>query len=173
VLNFFRRHKVNGLVEHLDYWQMIDWVDAWPNGVPPACETGRKAFKLQYACALQTAARLARALKLNDLGAQWDDEAGEVLDALMKRCYDSERKLFRSGPLDTLFCQHAQVWAVLCGVGDARFRRALMEKTLEDKSLMPCSFPMMFYLFRALEAVGCMTAPTPCGGCGESSSRLG
>lgn len=155
VLNFFRSHKVDGLVEHLGYWQMIDWVDAWPNGVPPACETGPESVhNFQYAYALQTAARLARALALNDLGEQWDTEASEVLDALMKRCYDSENQLFRSGPSDTLFCQHAQVWAVLCGVGDSPFRRALMEKALEDKALLPCSFPMMFYVFRALEAVG-------------------
>ena len=72
----------------------------------------------------------------------------------MNRCYDNGRRLFRSGPSDALYCQHAQVWAVLCGVGDAPFRRALMERTLEDNTLLRCSFPMMFYLFRALEAVG-------------------
>lgn len=157
VLGYYRRHKVNGLAEHLGYWEMIDWCKAWGDnyGCPTAGNTGPSSIQnFIYAYVLHAAARLVQAVRLPDLARRYEGEAKEIEALLYQRCYDPKRGLYREGPGIEDYSQHAQLFAVLCGVGDQAFRRGLMERVHQSSDLIPCSFPLQFYLFRAYEAVG-------------------
>lgn len=155
VLHYFRMKKSDGLAANLGYWEMVDWTDAWKDnrGVPHACPGPSTIQNFQYAYALQRAAELAGAIGFHDLASSYRQEAEEICTILDQRCFDPERGLYREGPSLEEYTQHAQVWAVLCGVGDAAFRRALMVRVM-TQPLIPCSFPLQFYLFRALEIAG-------------------
>lgn len=51
--------KTNGTLRRLPGWSFVDWVDAWPQGVPPGAEQGDSAIlNLQWALSLQKAAEL-------------------------------------------------------------------------------------------------------------------
>ena len=71
-----------------------------------------------------------------------------------ERCWDEEKGLYKEGPFTEEYSQHAQIYAVLSGLAAGDRARAIMEKTLADKSLVQCSFMQGYYLFRALEAAG-------------------
>ncbi len=157
VLGYYHRHKVNGLVEHLGYWEMVDWCEAWREncGCPTAGNHGPSSIQnLIYAYALHTAGRMFRIIGLPDLASRYEKEAGQIQELLYERCYDSRRGLYREGPETEEYSQHAQLFAVLCGVGEEAFRKGLMERVREASDLIPCSFPLQFYLFRAYEQVG-------------------
>lgn len=155
VLHYFRQCREDGLAAHLGYWEMVDWTDAWKNnyGVPHACPGPSTIQNFQYAYALQRAADLAEALDFGDWASSYRKEALEICHLLHARCFVPERGLYREGPGLEEYTQHAQIWAVLCGVGDDAFRRSLMQRVLTE-DLIPCSFPLQFYLFRALEQTG-------------------
>ncbi|MCQ2431112.1 MAG: hypothetical protein MJ175_00760 [Clostridia bacterium] len=155
VLGYFRDHRTDGgLAADLGYWEFIDWVDDWQGGVPD-CKGAEGNHNMVYAYALGVAAEIARALGYDGIAADYEAEKAEVLALLYERFYDKARGLYRYRADEEKFCQHTQVWAVMAGAGDDAFRRALMERVYEaGDALLPCSFPMQFYLFRAYESVG-------------------
>jgi hypothetical protein len=156
VLDWYARHVDNsGLVGRTAYWQFTDWVEKWEgqHGMSYASHAGPSTSNnLTYVLALRTAARLNRLTGRNDGAAEYDREAEAILANIEKHCWDEDAGLYREGPGMDEYGQHAQVLAVLTGL--AKDGCALMEKTLEDESLLPCSFPWMFYFIRALEQVG-------------------
>ncbi len=157
VLGYYHRHKVDGLVKHLGYWEMVDWCEAWREncGCPTAGNHGPSSIQnFIYAYALHGAARMFESIGLPDLASRYEKEAGQIQDLLYERCFDSGRGLYREGPGIEEYSQHAQLFAVLCGVGEEAFRKGLMERVREAADLIPCSFPLQFYLFRAYEQVG-------------------
>ena len=157
VFGYYRRHKVNGLAEHLGYWEFIDWCKAWGDncGCPTAGNFGPSSIQnFLYAYALHAAARMFRVIGLPDLSRRYETEATDIEKLLYELCYDAKRGLYREGPGIDEYSQHAQVFAVLCQVKDVSFRRGLMERVQKDRDLIPCSFPLQFYLFRAYEQAG-------------------
>jgi hypothetical protein len=155
VLHYFRAHKQEGLAAQLGYWETVDWAAAWSdnNGVPHACQHGPSTIQnFQYAYALQVAAKLFSLYGFGDLAAAYRAEAEDIKQILTDRCFNG--KLFREGPGFEEYSVHAQLWAVLCETGGQDFRRQLLRAALADPTLIPCSFPTLFYLFRAFESVG-------------------
>ena len=157
VLGYFRRHKKEGLVEHLGYWEMADWVPEWNDhyGVPHACDDGPSTiFNFMYSSALQTAAKIMETLSLQDFAGKLLQEAEQINQTIHHRCFDTQRNLYRDGPQTEEYSQLAQVWAALAGTQDPCFRQALMVQVLQEKELILCTFPCQFYLLRAYEKTG-------------------
>ncbi|MCL2527785.1 MAG: hypothetical protein FWE42_05120 [Defluviitaleaceae bacterium] len=156
VLDWYGRHiGPMGLVGQTDYWQFTDWVEAWENrhGMSFASSVGPSTSNnLTYVLALRTAARINRLTGRNDAAAEYDTNAETILANIQKYCWNDDVKLYSEGPGVDEYGQHAQVLAVLTGL--AKDPKALMSKTLEDDSLLQCSFPWMFYFIRALEEAG-------------------
>lgn len=152
VLNWFdRKRGPLGLCEHMGYWEFADWTKAWDEerGVPTAVESGPCTHhNLTYALALQTAAQLLEYQGLDN--KRYVNRAESILAAVKEHCYDNEKAMFRDGPSCMEFTQHSQVFAVLTGLVSGQEARRLMERTISE-DLIPCSFPLKFYLFRALE----------------------
>lgn len=139
VLGYYHRHMVNGLVEHLGYWEMIDWCEAWREncGCPTAGNYGPSSIQnFIYAYVLHRAARMLEIIGLPDLAGRYEREAVQIQDLLYEKCFDSGRGLYREGPDTEAYSQHAQLFAVLCGVGDEAFRRGLMERVREAGDLI-------------------------------------
>ena len=157
VFNWFDRHKnERGLVADLGFWDFADWADEWASGIPNAVKTGGAGTinNLCYAYTMQTIAPLFAKLGLPELCAMYTNEAARIKATVMEHCWDNDRQLLRDGPGFDEYSQHAQIWAVLCGMFTGSEAKKLMNKVLTDKSLVQCSFVMQFYMFRALEAAG-------------------
>ena len=121
-----------------------------------------------YAYALGVAAEIARILGFAGVASEYEAEKAEILRLAHEAFFDAARGLYRYHPAKAEFCQHTQVWAVLAGVRDAAFRRQLMETVDADDSLLPCSFPMQYYLFRAYRRRDYTRARSACGRCGSA-----
>ena len=108
-----------------------------------------------YVYGLRNLAKIVDILKLNDLRDYYLAEAKAIGDLGKAHCWDEERGLFKEGPqFDLEYTQHAQMWAVLTGIVTGNEAAALMEKALTEPGIIKCTFPLKYYLFRALEAAG-------------------
>ena len=158
IFAWFNRHKnALGLAAKLEYWDFADWADEWANGIPNGAKTGMGAGtvnNLFYAYTMKTIAPLFEKLGMTERAVQYTNEATDVLSAVMTHCWSNDRQLLREAPDLEEYSQHAQLWAVLCGLFTGEEAQAAMHKALTDKSLVQCSFVMQFYLFRALEEAG-------------------
>lgn len=155
VLDWFdRKSGPEGLVTDLGHWDFADWVEEWDEraGVPFAVDKGPSTIhNLVYAAALQAASRMMRETGREGVAVEYDGRASKILEAVDRLCWNEEEGLFKEGPDFEEFTQHAQVWAVLCGLAEGDRARRVMEGALRCPGLAKCSFPWMFAMFRALE----------------------
>lgn len=158
VLDWFdRKTGALGLVENLGYWDFADWADEWSasNGTPSAARTGPSTIhNLSYARALQSAAELNRATGREGVAREYEARAASILQAVNQCCWSEQWGLYREGPDCGQYSQHAQVWAVLSGAAEGARAKRILRKALSERGLVKCSFPLQFYLFRALEKAG-------------------
>jgi hypothetical protein len=157
IILWFKGHKNSqGFVENLGYWDFIDWAPQWReiHGSVRASRHGPSTIQnLMYLYGLKLLGKITGVLGFRELESHYLGEARQLTDLIRSRCWDENRSLFREGPaFDAEWTQHAQVWAVLTGTVTGREATALMEKTISDPTLIRCTFPLQFYLFRALEA---------------------
>jgi len=158
ILAYFKRKTgPQGLVEYLGYWDFAEWADAWEDigGQPRASLYGPSTIQnLVYANTLETAAWIMDNLSYGCLAEKYRIEKQGILDNIEKLCWSGEKGLYREGPGYEEYSQHAQLWAVLAGLTSDERAKEIMNKALSDKTLVPCSFVLQFYLFRALEKAG-------------------
>ncbi|MFV0400753.1 MAG: alpha-L-rhamnosidase C-terminal domain-containing protein [Oscillospiraceae bacterium] len=156
ILDFFRNKldSVTGLIKKAGFWEFVDWVDDWDEGRGKPNRPGEPynyIYSLYYAYGLLRTAYLAGELGLADLREQLLEEHDRLAEAVNRTVWDEETSLYRDAPGNTTRSQQAQLWAVLseCVQGEEAHR--LMKRSMEDTSLLQCSYVMSFYLFRALE----------------------
>ncbi|MDR0731356.1 MAG: hypothetical protein LBF63_06775 [Treponema sp.] len=159
ILLWFRRKKGKmGLVENLGYWNFIDWAPEWGNihGSVRAAFKGPSTIQnLMYVYGLQQMGNILGLLGFNGLRAYYLEEAQGIQKVIRGTCWDEQRGLFTEGPdFRDEYTRHAQMWAVLTGTVSGAEATALMERALESKDLIKCTFPLQFYFFRALEEAG-------------------
>ena len=158
ILAWFRRKTgPQGLIEYLGYWDFADWTVAWGDiaGAPRAALHGPSTIhNLTYAFALENGAWIMDALGLDTLAKRYRLEKAGILERVERLCWAEEKGLYREGPAYEEYSQHAQLWAVLSGLAKGERAKSIMEKALADESLVPCSFVLQFYFFRALEKAG-------------------
>ena len=158
ILGWFKRHvNEQGLIENLDYWDFADWTEAWDHraGVPNATQHGPSTIQnLVYAYALGKMTEILTTLNLSQLANRYQDERLAIIDQIQARCWSEEKGLYKDGPDFEEYTQHAQLWAVLNGLATGEKAKQIMRKALADPTLIPCSFVLQFYLFRALEQAG-------------------
>ncbi|MDR2402664.1 MAG: hypothetical protein LBD78_01395 [Spirochaetaceae bacterium] len=159
ILLWFRRKKgETGLLENLGYWDFVDWAPEWGgiHGSVRAAFRGPSTVQnLMYVYGLQLMGRILGLLGFNDLGAYYLDEGRSIQNIIRERCWDEKRGFFTEGPdFREEYTRHAQMWAVLTGTVIGREAADLMERVLESKDLIKCTFPLQFYFFRALEEAG-------------------
>lgn len=158
VLDWYERYiGSSGLVEHMDYWQQIDWVEEWDEqaGTPNASLVGPSSIhNFEYAYAMKIAARINRITGRQECAQDYERKAEQILALLEQTCWDEQAGLYMEGPGFKEYSQHAQVWAVLAGAAEGEKARSILIKALDQEGLAKCSFPLIFYFIRALEKVG-------------------
>ncbi|MDX2154503.1 MAG: alpha-L-rhamnosidase C-terminal domain-containing protein [Bryobacteraceae bacterium] len=156
VLTFFGSlQKPNGSLGPLPWWPYVDWVNQWPNGMPPAEQDGSSApHDLQLLLAYQWAARMEAALGSKAHAAEYAARAERLTALIPKLYWDETRKLYADTPAKQKFSQHANALAVLAGLTKGEAARALMERTVADTTLAPASIYFRYYLNRAAIEAG-------------------
>ena len=158
VETFLSKRTESGLLAPQGYWDYFDWTREWSNRgacSPNAARDGESALQnFFFVYAAKSLIRLLPRYSRGDLAAYYGAECEKLLRLVEERCWDEEKGLYKEGPFTEEYSQHAQIYAVLSGLAAGDRARAIMEKTLADKSLVQCSFMQGYYLFRALEAAG-------------------
>ncbi len=144
------------LVENLGYWDQVDWVEEWTQGVSPASEIGPSAVQnLVYANVLLSAAKINRVSGRQGLAREYRIRAKNIFQNVKKHCWTQEKQLFREGPDCYEYSQHAQMWAVLTDFMESQEEKAVMKKAVSFPQIRECTYPFLFYFFRALEKADC------------------
>jgi hypothetical protein len=153
---FLRRVVADGWFASTEHWPYFDWVKEWEHGVPDAVRHGASTImNLHLALGLQSGAKIMRATGRPEVADEYLLRAKKILDLVERHCWDAQTGLYLEGPdYHKEFTQHTQVWAVLTGLAKGERAKAILNKALDDKALRPCSFTMMYFLFRALEQAG-------------------
>ncbi|MET0375144.1 MAG: alpha-L-rhamnosidase C-terminal domain-containing protein, partial [Rhizorhabdus sp.] len=155
VLDWYERHlDANGLLGAMPWWNFVDW-SYEPEGVPPGGRTGGSAaITLQFAIALREAADLEVALGRAETAARYRGVADRLVRAVRGLTWDEGRGLFADTPQRTTFSQQTNALAILADALPPEQRRAVMQRVLDDASILPASFYFRFYVDEALRRSG-------------------
>jgi alpha-L-rhamnosidase len=157
VLSWFE-DKVDetGLVGPLPWWPFADWADEWGGGgMAPGGKDGHSILiTLQYAYALQRAVELERKFGVEDEADRLQNLANTLLDAARDQGWDADRGLFRDSLEVATFSQHTNTMAILTGAAPDGEQRAIVERILEDKSLIQAGYYFSFYIHEAVREAG-------------------
>jgi hypothetical protein len=109
---------------------------------------------LQFVYALQRAAELEDAFGLASEAARYRALAGRLTMAAKAKAWDSSRGLFLDSPEAKLYSQQTNIMAVLVDAVPAAEQRALMQRVLDDRTLVQSTYYYSFYLLEALRKAG-------------------
>ena len=156
VLNWYERYvDRTGLLGSMPWWNFLDWSPAFDRGVAPGAENGNSvALSLQFAYALRLAAEIENAVGQPAESARYLALAERINAAARAHGWDASRGLFADTPDKKGFSQQTNTLAILSGAVSPGDRRAVMERTLFDKSLVQASYYFQFYLHEALRQSG-------------------
>ena len=147
----------DGLVDKLDFWNFVDWNDAWnaTGGAPAALLQGPSTIiNLMYAYALGEAAALAEQVGRQGLAEEYRQRREKILCAVEQLCWDAAAGLYREGPAFHQYSAHTQAWAVLNGLRKKKAAAHLLRTAMEKEDCLRCSFSTAYEWFRALEEAG-------------------
>ena len=154
ILSWFDAHLTQrNLMGHPGFWPFVDWQDAWQQtaGTPAALTEGESTIlSLMYAYALDRAADVNEHSGRPGMAEEYRARKQAVCDAVRMLCWDENRQMYREGPSFEQYTQHAQAWAVLCGIGDAR----CMHAALDGNDVLRVTFATSYEWMRALEQTG-------------------
>ena len=157
LIKYFWRHRDNatGLYRHEEGWDFVDWVTDWKVGVPTEeADQLNILDNLLLLYTLRESERLMRDVGRSDMAHEYAAFAGELERAILRYGYDPEDKLFFSAVGVRKKSQHAQTLAVLSGIVQGEKAVQLMRRMLKAKGIYRVSFPMLYFLLRALEKTG-------------------
>jgi alpha-L-rhamnosidase len=156
VLTFFAAHQnADGSLGPLPWWNFVDWVPAWRNGVPPLRKGGASAtLDLQLLLAYEWAADLEEALGSPAVAGSYRANAGQLKAAVHDLYWDNGRGLFADRPARKEFSQHASALAVLAGVVTGSQAREVMERAVADQTISQATIYFRYYLHSAMREAG-------------------
>jgi hypothetical protein len=89
-----------------------------------------------------------------DLGDKYQTYAERLKNGVMKHCFDTKRGLIAQTPDKQQFSQHANVLGILTGAFKKKMQPDIIQKILNDETLIKCSMYYQFYLHRAMDKAG-------------------
>ena len=173
VLGWFeRRIDFTGMLGPLEWFNFADWTDGFMVGAPPGSDLGHSALiSLNYVYALDRAAELFNWFAELDNSPELARRAQEFLlqaertrKAVYNYCFDFSRGLLADLPLDDptrdelykngIYSQHTNIWGLLTDAIPEDDQAEVMEKILNDTTLIPTTIYFRFYLFEAMKKSG-------------------
>lgn len=153
---FASRQRPDGALGALPWWNYMDWVGAWRNGVPPvAADGGSSSIQdLLLLAAYQWAADLERALGSKGLASEYDQRAAALAGAVKTLYWDADRGLFADTSEKKSYSQHPNAFAILTGIVQGTEARALAAKMLDDRSLTESTLYFRYYIHTAMLKAG-------------------
>ncbi len=111
---FENRLTPSGLLGRMEWWNFVDWPQAFQDGVPPQEANGQSAIlSLQFVAALRAAADLETAFGSTQQAEHDRALASRIAAAVYRTCWDPARHLLADTPARNQFSQHANILAVL------------------------------------------------------------
>ena len=156
VLSFFAAHqKSSGSLDHMPWWNFVDWTKHWKDGVAPAEPDGSSsaALDLQLLLAYRWAADLERALGSKALADEYSSAAEKLKNTIVETDWDASRRLFADQPSHRTYSQQVNTLAVLAHLLLAEESRAVVERMLNDPTLEQSSIYFRAYTNATLREV--------------------
>jgi len=161
VLDWWRQwQQPSGLLGQNPYWNFIDWV-----GQPATDRTQFPSYgKANESCllsvswlgALQQGNRIEATFGDAAQAAKYGSEAESLKQAILRRCWSPERKLFADNPDGDRFSQHMNAMAVLYDVVDRDQARDILGRIVAPgqgidapDGIVPVSYYFAWYLAQA------------------------
>ena len=140
----------DGLVHRVPSWNFADWADLDGGSFPTDAE-GRSAYMdLIHILALRDAAEMEEAFGEPGMATVYRTRADRAVQAA-KAAYWSEKKgLFADDGDGQAFSQHVNALAILADLVTGQAASDLLQRTLADPRLRPCTIYFRYYLQRAM-----------------------
>ncbi len=139
----------------LKWWSFVDWSPEYKGGYADGGLDGNSSvLTFQYIYTLRQAADLFRYFGKQNEATYYEKLANELGSATYNLCFDKTKGLMANTPQKNTFSQHAVIMAVLSGSVPQSDEKELMQKILDDKSLIQATIYYRFYLTRALIKAG-------------------
>lgn len=157
VLSFYSRYqKPDGSLRRMPWWNFVDWVKQWPDGVPPAEADGSSsaALDLQLVLAYQWAADVEQALGSPARAGEYGTAAEELKSTVLVSDWDAARGIFADQPSHKTYSQQVNTLAVLAHIVSPEQARGIVQKIVNDNSLAQASIYFRAYMNATLREVG-------------------
>ncbi len=152
----------SGLLRSPEGWNFMDWLPAWPDGVPPDAVDGYNGLlNWHFVYTLILAADLETQLGEAELARLWRRRAQDLAARAVAVFWDEERGLLAEDAARQHFSEHTQSLALLSGLLNETQRARLANGLLSDPDLLRTTYYFSHYLFeayRALERVDALLA---------------
>ena len=150
---FERNRRPDGLIGPMEGWHFTDWAKEWPEGASDrGTDQPETILNLFYAEACRRVAELREALGRNPVPLR--ERAEQTLAAVVRSCYDAERRRFRDVPGEPWYSVHANALAVLFEAVPEAERAAFLREILADPGLTQPTLYFDFYILAALDRYG-------------------
>lgn len=163
VLEWFeKRIDDTDMLGPLGWWNFVDWAIEWPwditkrvGGVPYGVAEGNSSnITLQYAYTLDLAAELFQDFGDERTSTRYLEIANRIKVAVYRECWDEDKGLLAESPEKKIFSQHANIFGILTDAIPIEKQFDVMNRILEDASIIQCTMYFRFYLFQALKKTG-------------------
>ncbi len=141
------------MLNSLEWWQYVD--AAYKGGVPPGTNDGNSTMvNLLYVYALQQAVDLFEHFGWHHEANKWKETEDKIKLAVKQHCYEPDKGLLAETPDKKDFAQHSNIFAILTNTVPENQHTEIMQKVINDESLLQTKLFFNFYFFRALKKSG-------------------
>lgn len=155
VLDWFETQLTGrGMVKALPYYDFMDSHYPLHKMADERGRDGMAANTLFYALALDRASALFERFGKPGEATYYRQLSERVKKATYQQCYDTKRQLFSDTPGKTFYSQHCNVLAILTDALPYAEQPSLMERVLQDTSLIQAETYFQFYNAQALQKTG-------------------
>jgi len=153
---FTTRIDETGMLGALPYWNHVDGgVKEFLYGSPPGARTGHSAnISLLLAYTISKSVEMFQYFHYDCEVAHYQPLAENLKKAVIKYCYDDQRKLIAETPDKKVFSQHTNAFAILCDAIPVKDQYQTAMLLLTDTSIAQATLYFKFYLFQALKKAG-------------------
>jgi alpha-L-rhamnosidase len=157
VLKWYEQHidPAYQMLGPMDWWNFVDWNDAFPGGTPDGANNGHSAvITLQYAYTLRQASQLFDYFGRKENSAHYLKLANVLAENTRLHCFDKTKMEMANTPEKNTFSQHAGIMAILADAVPANEQKQVLKNILSDTTLSQATFYYRFYLTRAMVKAG-------------------
>lgn len=151
----------DGILRNLPGWNFLDWVDenpfdtgSWAPGSLDGDKKRGSIMSLFWVLALQSAAKVERALGDEAMARYWEEKARRTAESVIRIFWSEERGLIADTDAFDHYSEHAQSLAILTGLLPADKAARVAQGLIEAPDLARATVYFSYYLFEAYFKIG-------------------